>query len=74
MYGKGDSNRVTTFSLVNKGRIKEILFLYYHWCDFYKRMPVDDDDFLDGLDYIEVSNDLKEDSYKKAIQKRNSHG
>lgn len=64
-----DARSVSTFKLVNKGRMKELLFLYYSWCKYFSREPSDDDDFIDGLMFMEVSHDLEEDSYKRVMQR-----
>lgn len=36
-------------------------------------MPIDDEDFVDGVIYMEITGDLKKDAEKRAIANQKAH-
>jgi hypothetical protein len=51
-----------------------VAFTFYTYVDTFKQKPVDMDDLVDGLLYIEGKNYLKEESYRKQRAEMESKG
>ena len=50
--------------------MNSLLFSYYQFVDRFKKEPVDDDDFIDGIIFMEICTDWEQYEIKKANAKR----